>query len=171
MSAFNPWLQIESLPGLHIPLDLLANGPVSIVVQDHQAEGRWALVSVPLVPEPMLRSILPCTIGVEATIGSTTVRTGVEIFDLRGTTATLVPFEGGIAVQSLAPAQPMTGGGPNKICVLELSEVGSGPGGVAYEVADADCDDCNDLECGASCPETVGWVFVLPGGVDTITGG
>lgn len=171
MTSFNPWIQVSAAPGLRFPLTSLCSGGVAFAVRDVPGEGRWIRVSMPLVSESVLRSMLPCTIAAEATIDSRHVRTGVELFDLRGTTATLVPFGRGFAVQSLAPAAPSAGGRSNKICVLQLAEVGTGPGGTAYEVTDADCDDCNDLECGATCPETLGWVFVVPGGVETITGG
>ena len=61
--------------------------------------------------------------------------------------------------------------GSNKVCVLDLSEVGSGPGGVVFEIVDADCEDCNELECGASCSDSVGWVITIPGGHTTLGGG
>lgn len=171
MTSFNPWIQVSAAPGLRFPLSSLCRSGVDIAVRDVPGQGRWIRVSLPLVAEQLLRSLLPCTIAAEATIDSRPVRTGVEIFDLRGTTSTLVPFGNGFAVQSLAPMAVSMGGASNKICVLRLAEVGSGPGGTAYEVTDADCDECNDLECGASCPQTLGWVFVVPGGTETITGG
>lgn len=171
MTSFSPWLQVAGAPGLHFPLASLTTGPIDLAQRDVPGEGRWIRVSIPLISESLLRTVLPCTIAAEATIDSHVVRTGVELFDLRGTTATLVPFGTGFAIQSLAPYRPAGGGTSNKICVLRLTEVGSGPGGTAYEVTDADCDDCNDLECGATCPETLGWVFVVPGGIETITGG
>lgn len=171
VTSFDPWMQIAAAPGLRLPLSSLCSGSLDFAIRDVPGEGRWIRVSLPLLPETSLRTVLPCTIAAEATIDSRHVRTGVELFDLRGTTATLVPFGHRFAVQSLAPTPLAMGGNSNKICVLELAEVGTGPGGTAYEVTDADCDDCNDLECGATCPETLGWVFVVPGGVETITGG
>jgi hypothetical protein len=99
------------------------------------------------------------------------VHNGVVLFDMHGTVSTLVPFGEGFAAQSLDPRQTFSGGGSNKICVMKLQQIGVGNAGVAYQVTDADCQDCNDLECGSGCPETVGWVFVMPGGMETITGG
>ncbi|GAB4142263.1 MAG: hypothetical protein Fur0037_09400 [Planctomycetota bacterium] len=171
MTSFDPWMQVASMPGLRLPLSPLCSGAFDYAIRDVPGEGRWVRVSIPLIGESALRSLLPCTIAAEAVIDQRHVQTGVEIFDLRGTTATLVPFGDGFAVQSLAPTAPLSGGGPNKICVIRLTQVGGGPGGIAYEVTQADCDDCNDLECGANCPATLGWVFVMPGGVETITGG
>ena len=56
----------------------------------------------------------------------------------------------------------------NQVCVLDLAQVGDGPGGVVYEVTAADCEDANELECSSSCSASVGWVLTIPGGVELI---
>lgn len=170
MTSFRPWIQVAQLPGFRIPLD--AMGSQTVVRQRvTQQEGLWVTVSVPLVSEDLLRMLLPATLGAEATIGGRGVRSVAKVFPQGATTATLVPFEDGFAVQSIGSAGFFRGGGSNKICVLSLSELGTGPAGTTYRVTDALCDDCNDLECGVGCEDTVGWVFVVPGGVQPITGG
>jgi hypothetical protein len=171
LSNFQCWIQIGVAPGLRIPLDSLGSGPLVFRQRDAGPDGLWVTLSVPLASENLLRVLLPCTIGAQATIGTRAIRTGVQLFDIHGSTASLVPFHNGFAVQPINPACALTGGGSNRICVLGLTEAGSGPGGTAYQVSSADCDDCNDLECGIGCTETLGWVFVIPGGIETITGG
>jgi hypothetical protein len=171
LSNFQCWIQIGPAPGLRIPLDSLGSGPLVLRQRAAGQEGLWVTLSVPLASENLLRVLLPCTVGAEAMIGSRSIHTGVQLFDICGSTASLVPVRNGFAVQPISPSGALTGGGSNRICVRGLSEAGSGPGGLAYEVTSADCDDCNDLECGAGCAGTLGWVFVIPGGIETITGG
>lgn len=172
LGAFRPWLRIGAIPGLEISLDSLASGVSSILHHVDPVEGYWVRVLVPLASENALRMLLPCTIGARAAIGGRQIDTAVALFDARGTTSTLVPFaDDSYAVQSIGSVAAFQGGGSNRICVLQLTEVGTGPGGVAYEVSAADCDDCNGLQCGVDCPHAIGWIFVVPGGVEVITGG
>lgn len=172
LSSLDPYLQIDRYPGLRIPLGSLASGQVSFAQRLVPNEGLWVRVSIPFASEALIRTLLPCTIGAYGTIGGRQIATDVPLFDLGGVAATMVPFGPDLfAVQSINPAAVFLGGGSNRVCVLRLSEIGSGPGGRAYRVTQADCDDCNDLECGPMCPETTGWVFVLPSGVEAITGG
>jgi hypothetical protein len=172
LSSFQPWLSLATVPGLQIPLDSLAAGMTSILDRVDPTEGYWIRAVVPLASENLLRMLLPCTIGARARIGTRLIDTSVPLFDEAGTTATLVPFRSdGYAVQSIGSPGAFQGRGSNRICVLRLAEVGSNPAGVAYEVVQADCDDCNGLQCGVNCPHSVGWVFVVPGGVDVIAGG
>jgi len=170
LTNFQCWIQIAQAPGVHFPLDILASGAVVVRQRSEPGEGQWFHVAVPLASESMLRVFLPCTIVAETVIGGRYIRSGVQIFDAHGTTATLVPFSSGFAMQSIGASQPISGGSSNKICVIALAEVGQSAGGVVYEVQAADCDDANDLECGVSCRQAVGWVFTLPGGSGTITG-
>ena len=116
--------------------------------------------------------LLPCSIGAEATIGGRSLHTAVNLFDVQGVTTTLVPFRPGqFAMQSIGQLCGPSSSGSNKVCLLSLQRVGSGAGGVVFEVVDAFCDDCNELECSSGCTQSVGWVFTIPGGIETITGG
>lgn len=172
LTSFQPWLQVQTLPGVSLPLESLTSGPVVFNQRSDPLQGLWVHVAMPLACESLLRCVLPCTIGADAVIGGRSLRSATKLFDLRGTVATLVPFDGGgFAVQSIAATSPFAGGDSNKVCVLSLRQVGSGPAGTVYEVTDAICDDCNDLECGVGCPNAIGIVITLPGGVETITGG
>lgn len=171
MTGFRSWLEIGQVPGLQIPLDSLASGGVVYRSRQVPMEGEWISVSLPLASASMLNLLLPCTIVAEAQFGSRTVRHGVKLFDLNGTTATLVPWDQRFAVQTLVPTPSLPGCEPNKVCVLSLVPVSVTPGGIAFEVAEADCVDCNDLECGQACTDSEGWVFIVPGGLGTITGG
>ncbi|MBK8099249.1 MAG: hypothetical protein IPK26_19240 [Planctomycetes bacterium] len=171
MTSFRSWIEFGLAPGLQIPLDSLASGGVVFRSRSVPTEGELVSVSVPLVSSATLNLLLPCTIVAEAGFGTRTVRHGVKLFDLNGTTATLVPWDDRFAVQTLAPSPSEPGSDPNKVCVLSLRPVSVTPGGIAFEVDDADCVDCNDLECGQACADTEGWVFIVPGGLGTITGG
>lgn len=169
MTSFQPWIHVPGYPLMS--LDILSAGSIHMRSREVAGEGRWYVLSLPITSTEVLQHLLPCTLGADATIGGRAIRTGTKLFDLRGTIATMVPSGSRFAVQSIAAVRPFAGGGSNKICLLELNEAGDSPQGTIYQVVDAECDDCNDLECGVSCPETVGWTFVLPGGVTTITGG
>lgn len=172
LSSFQTWLELPALPGIHVPLDVLGVSGIDFAQRATANQGLWVRLSIPMVSEAMLRYVLPCTIRASATIGGRTIETGVKLFDAQGTICTLVPFNRErLALQSigqvLAPSSLTT----NRVCLLMLERVGSGPGGDVFEVVSADCSDCNELECGASCPQSVGWIFSIPGGLETITGG
>jgi hypothetical protein len=171
MTSFRIWVQVAPLPGIQIPLESLTAGHVTVRQREVPQEGLWAILSAPLVPEDLLRLVLPCTVVAEARIGERSIRSGTQVFGIGQTAATLVPFESGIAIQTLSREAAVSGGGSNKICVIRLERVGSTVAGTIYRARDAACDDCNDLECGIGCPESVGWIFVIPGGIETITGG
>lgn len=171
MTSFHSWIEFGQVPGLQVPLDSLASGGVVYRSRSVPTEGEWISVSVPLASAAVLNLLLPCTIVAQARFGTRTVRHGVTLFDLNGTTATLVPWDDRFAVQTLVPTPAVPGCDPNKVCVLNLVPVSMTPGGIAFEVVDADCVDCNDLECGQACADTEGWVFIVPGGLGTITGG
>jgi hypothetical protein len=116
---------------------------------------------------------LPFTIIAEVVVGGEYLKTGVCLLDVQGKTVNIVPFgtrsEGKYAFQSIAPPVTM-GCATNKVCVLDLNEVGSGPGGVVYEIVDADCQDANELECGAGCSQSIGSILTIPGGQAALRG-
>lgn len=172
LTSFQASLVLPALPGVSVPIDML--GFSSLVFRQRQTatDGLWLQLSVPMVSEQVLRTILPCTIQAQAVIGGRTIRTAVKLFDVQGVTCTLVPFDNQrFAMQSIGQLAAPTSMGSNRVCVLLLEQVGSGPGGAVFEVVAADCEDCNELECGASCAQSVGWIFSIPGGIETITGG
>ena len=172
LTSLQTWVEFGMAPGLRISLDTLGSAPLSVSQRAVPDEGLWATVTIPLASEALLRCLLPCTIGANATIGTRSIVTAVPLFDMAGSTATLVPYaEDRYAVQSIGPSGAIAGGGTNRVCVLELTQLQAVPGGTAYRVNQADCDDCNDLECGAACSLAEGWIFVLPGGLGAITGG
>jgi hypothetical protein len=94
----------------------------------------------------------------------------VQLFDVEGTTTTLTPFgDGRFALQSIGVlAAPV---GCNKVCMLQLEVVGTGPCGAVIQVVDAGCEDCNELRCGVACRDALGWLIDLPGGMGSLTGG
>lgn len=171
MTSFQTWLELPSLPGLQVPLDVLSVGGIVVAQRQTPSEGLWVQVSVPMVSEQVLRTVLPCSIQATATIGGRTIRAGVNLFDLHGVTTTITPFGAGrFAMQSIGVmAFPPTSS--NRVCLLQLAQVGTGPAGTVFEVVDADCEDCNELECGPSCVECIGWLINVPGGMESLGGG
>lgn len=171
LSSFETWLELPALPGLHIPLDILGVGGIVFAQRQTETEGLWVQVSVPMVSEQALRMVLPCSIQASATIGGRSIRTGVQLFDVQGVTTTLTPFgTGKFAMQSIGVASAAPTCSSNRVCLMQLEQVGSGPAGTIFEVMDADCEDCNELECGPSCPGCVGWLINVPGGWESLTG-
>ena len=172
LTNFQTWLEMPGFPGAQVPLDVLGFSGIEFAERQTPDQGLWVRLSVPMVSEQVLRVVLPCTIRASATIGGRTIQTGVKLFDVQGTVSTLVPFDRDhLALQSIGQTSAPSSLSTNKVCLLMLERVGTGPGGDVYEVVTADCTDCNELECGASCSQSVGWIFSLPGGLETITGG
>jgi len=177
MSSFQTWLELPGFPGLQIPIDVLGTNQGDFAQRQTATEGLWVRMSIPMVSIDVLRMVLPCSIHARAVIGGRSITTCVKLFDVQGVPCTLTPFNGNpnqLAVQTLGilrAGDSGTASGTNRVCLLTLERAGSGPGGDVYEVVDASCEDCNELECGPSCPQSIGWVFTIPGGIETITGG
>lgn len=176
ITSFDTWLEMPSLPGLRFPLNAFAAAGVEYRERVTANDGIWLQVSIPLVSEAVLRAVLPCTIYAESTIAGRALVSGAQLVQVQGDIATLVAFgDGRFVLQTIRPLPATTAGGgftpeSNRVCVLELEEVGSGPGGTVYEVVDAECEDANELECSSACPESIGWIFTIPGGSGTLGG-
>jgi hypothetical protein len=168
IANFSSWIELPSLPGLQIPLNMLAFGNIEFRQRLTAAEGNWVIVSVPLVSTTILQAVLPCSFHAMSMIGGRHLRSTVQLLDMQGTISSLVSYgENSFAVQSIAP---IPGGGlSNRVCVIDLQEVGSGVGGTVYQVISAFCDDCNEVECSPNCPQTVGWLVTIPGGMCGMT--
>ena len=166
---FAIWFETPFAPGVRIPLDGILLAAPTIEIRVTPADGVWLRVSAPMASVALLHALLPCSIQCEGMMEGRYVRTGVSLFDVQGAIATLVPFNAGFAVHSIGSLPP-SGGYANKVCVVDLSEVGTGPGGTVFEVTGADCLDCNELECGSGCAGTLGMVITIPGGTAVLTG-
>lgn len=170
VGSFSVWFESPWAPGLRLPIESLFVY-ADVATRTTANEGIWLRASVPLVSTSMLQALLPCGIFAEASIGGHMLRTGVKLVDIQGTIASLVPFQrrerSRFAVQSIA-APVSLDAATNKVCVLDLAEVGSGPGGTVYEVVAADCEDCNELECGVGCSQSLGWILTIPGGLSAL---
>jgi hypothetical protein len=172
LTSFETWLELPALPGLHIPLNVLGFNGVEFAQRQTQTEGLWVRLSVPMVSEQVLRMVLPCSIQSAATIGGRSIRTGVQLFDLDGVTTTITPFgDGRFAMQSIGAIFAPPSCTSNKVCLMQLEVVGTGPAGLVLQVVDADCEDCNELECGPACRDCRGWLIDVPGGMGSLTGG
>lgn len=172
VSGFAVWFESPWAPGVRLPLESLFAGAV-ISERNTPEDGLWLLASAPLADVSLLQALLPFGIYAEAVVGGEVLETGVSLLDVQGTVSCLVPFgprsQGLFALQSIAP--PVTAAtATNRVCVLDLNEVGSGPGGVVFQIVAADCEDCNELECGVSCAQSVGSILTIPGGLAPLRG-
>ncbi|MCB9884361.1 MAG: hypothetical protein H6838_02655 [Planctomycetes bacterium] len=171
LNGLETWLQVPGYPGLHVPLSLLAFDDLVVRQRQTANDGLWVYVGVPMISEAVLQQMLPCSIHARASFVGRVVTTGVKLFYVQGQTVSLVPFgEGSFALQTIGLQSMSTNSYSNKVCLLELREAGSGPGGTVYEVTAAECEDCNELECSPSCPQSVGWLITLPGGLQGMFG-
>jgi hypothetical protein len=170
VSGFHTWFELPAAPGVRFTFDLLGFGAPVFRTRDAGAQGIWMQVSVPVVSPALLQALLPCSVQVESFVGGRYLRSGVSLFDLGGSITSLVPFgNGAYAAQTIAPT-PSMGGLSNRVCLLDLVEVGTGPAGVVYQITNAYCDDCNEVECAPTCPASIGWLITVPGGTGTIGG-
>lgn len=165
VTSFTTWLELPSLPGVHIPFDAFASGVANFAQRSTAADGTWLSFSVPLVDAQVLAAVSPLTVRASSMVNGRAIESGVTVFDVQGQLSSLVPFGDGFALQSLSVLQSVGGAHSNKVCVLELVQGASGPGGTLFEVMAATCEDCNDVECSLHCPESVGWVVTIPGGL------
>jgi hypothetical protein len=168
IQSFQAWVELPALPGVRIAFDFLGFGTPLFRTRNAGPAGYWIQLSVPMVTPSLLQNLLPCSIQVESLVGNRLVRSGVSLFDLAGSITTMVPFGGGrFAAQCIAP-NPQGGGLSNRVCLLDLTEVGTGPAGTIYQITNAFCDDCPEVECAPTCPASIGWLITVPGGLGVI---
>jgi len=165
------WVDLPQYPGLRVPLMVLAGGGPCVFRDRITAhDGYWVQFSAPVVSTSFLQLFLPCSFHAEAMISGRYLHTGVQVVNVGGVVSTLVPYGDRFAVQAITPIPASASSLSNRVCLLELEEVGSGPGGTIYQVVDAFCDDCNELECDANCPQSIGWILTIPGGLAAMGG-
>jgi hypothetical protein len=172
LTSFTAWIEFPQLPGVRFSFDMLSLGAAVFRDRDAGAAGRWIQLSVPMLSTNLLQQLLPCSIQIESVLGGRQLRSGVNLFNVQGNVSTLVPFDQGrFAVQTIGPIAYGSGPGvlSNRVCLIELEEIGSGLGGTVYEVVDANCEDCNEIECSPNCHESVGWILTIPGGLQAIS--
>jgi hypothetical protein len=171
LTSFNAWLEMPSAPGVRFSFDMMSFGPPVFTQRDAGPQGLWMVLSVPLVSASLLHLLAPLSLHAESTIAGRSIHSAVTLFELQGELSTLVPYDtASYAVQAITTAAGGGGNLSNRVCLLDLSEVGAGPGGTIYEVVAARCEDCNEVECSPSCPQSVGWLVTIPGGLGTIGG-
>ncbi|MBL8748636.1 MAG: hypothetical protein JNK78_05715 [Planctomycetes bacterium] len=167
---FSVWFETPWLPGIQIPLEGVLFAAPTIESRHTTVHGTWLRVSTPLASMSLLQALMPCSIHCRGSVQGRDIHSAVTLFDMAGTPSTIVPFDDhSFAVQTIE-APVATACQSNKVCVLDLTEVGSGPGGTVFEVTDAKCTDCNELECGSGCAASVGWLLTIPGGISVLTG-
>jgi len=174
ISSFQTWLESPSLPGLQIPLNAFAAAGTVYRERVTAEQGTWVQISMPLVSEPLLQAVLPCTVCAQTTVSGQQLQSGHQLIQVPAGIATLVPFEEDrYVLQTLSPV-PTTSTSltveSNKVCILTLEEDSTGPAGTTYVVSAADCEDANDLECDTSCSQSVGWTVTIPGGTELLSG-
>ena len=171
MTSFSAWVEMPIAPGLRFTFDLMSFGPAIFSQRDAGVDGLWMSLSVPLVSTDLLHLLAPLSLHAESTIDGRVIHSAVNLFDMQGELSTLVAFDSSsYAVQAIAASSGGGGNLSNRVCLLDLTEVGSGPGGTVYEVVAARCEDCNEVECSPNCPQSVGWLVTIPGGLGTMGG-
>jgi len=173
IQTFHTWLENPALPGVQFPLNGFATAGAVFREQVTAEHGVWVQLSVPMVSEAVLQTVLPCTIWAETTVAGQQLQSGQKLIPVPAGVASVVPFgDGRYVVQTLSPI-PSTSTlsvETNKVCILTLEEDTTGPAGTTYIVTAADCESANDLECETSCSQSVGWTITIPGGTELLTG-
>ncbi|MGC6486274.1 MAG: hypothetical protein ACON4Z_01385 [Planctomycetota bacterium] len=174
IQSFACWLENPAIPGFAFPINVLSACGGYYRERETSSDGTWIQLSVPMVSESLLHSLLPCTIWVETTVGGQQLRSGQKLIPVPAGIATLVPYvDDRYVIQTLSPV-PSTSAGlsveTNKVCILTLEEDTTGPAGTTYIVTEADCEDANDLECETTCSQSVGWTITIPGGTELLSG-
>ncbi|MFK7739406.1 MAG: hypothetical protein AB8H80_03710 [Planctomycetota bacterium] len=174
VESFQAWFERPEWPGLKIPFSLMSLGEHIYRERDAGADhGIFIQLSVPLVSEQELSSLLPCTFWAESVVGGRHVQSGVKLVGVPSGIVTIVPFgDERFVMQALRPVpllNPLVTES-NRVCVLTLRELSSGPAGTSYEVDAADCEDANELECTTDCSNSVGWTITVPGGTEMLGG-
>jgi len=172
----DPWIE---LMGARVPFGLqFGSQNVFLEQRVDPYEGHFAVLSTRLADRATLQSLLPCTFGADARIGTRTLRVGTHTFDLDGQFSHLVPIGapgpngGGFAVQQSGAPQEDSNpfANSNKLCVMQLRRVGTAPGGILFETRDPNCEEASGLECSVKCPQAEGWTITLPDGLGPLTG-
>jgi hypothetical protein len=172
IQSFATWYESPSYPGIQLPLNSFATSETIYRERITPTDGIWVQVSIPLVPEATLSSVLPCTIWAESVIAGETVTSGTNLVNTSSGVASLVPFDEWRYVFQILTPQPanMMVTESNQVCVIELKEQTSGAAGTTYQVTDADCEDANELECSTACQQSIGWTVTIPGGTALVGG-
>ena len=137
-------------------------------------DGVMVIVSTRLVDLQTFHALLPCTVGADAQIGAVAYSAGTYLGIHEAELVHLVPLgPKGFALHSPGRqgGDSSQSGYTNKICVIQLEEVGTSSAGTVYEAVDPDCEPASGLRCSVRCKESGGWTIILPKGVTTITGG
>lgn len=181
VQGFETWIEWPWFPEQRLLFDMLSLGAPIYRERRTTNQGTWVSISVPVASVDLIQSICPMSVCAQAEVGGRRIRSVSPVYDIAGELRSLVPFGTGYALQQLYPAplpslfDSVGGGGAttlsNRVCVLELSEAGIGPGGSLYEVVAAECQDCNDVECSTACGDAIGWVLTLPGGLPALDAG
>ncbi|MFN6145811.1 MAG: hypothetical protein ACK5AL_05595 [Planctomycetota bacterium] len=172
VTGVDAWVDLPGLPGVRLNFDPFALPGVELAVRNAGNGCAWVRCSVPLLQAGLLQTIAPCSFGVDAVVGGRTLTSGNKLIEVQGVLATLTPFGGNsLAVQSVSPPLANTAGAlsSNRICVLDMQEIGASPTGTLYSVVDATCEDCNDVECVLlDCRQSIGWIVAIPGGAASL---
>ena len=173
IESFDTWLERPEWAGLRFPLNMFAAGGIVYRERVTTNDGIWVQLSIPLVSEQILKAVLPCTIWAETTVGGQSLASGMKLIDVPDGIATIVPYDSSrFVMQTLTPVPLVMDGGSqsNRVCVIDMAEESSGPSGTTYIVTAAECEDANELECSATCPDCVGWSVTIPGGTQLLGG-
>lgn len=170
----NPRLFVD-LQGSQVGIEtVLGRGILGFGYRIDPQEGTLMVLSSRIASVSELTYLLPCSFGVNASIGGRVISTGTLIVDADGTAAAAAPTSTtGFVFQPLDPVASS-----NKpfwtqahVCEMQLTPVGGGSGGSQVcQVSDAECTGQPTLRCAPSCSSWMGKVLVVPYGLGFLTG-
>lgn len=155
-------------------------------IKSVEREGDYLFASARLCDLDQVKPLLPCTLGVDGSIGGKQMASGIVLDEVDGEVVGLVPLpdtyaqafalhpiDGGSFAQAAdnedgpGSGNGTTVGGPrrfwqgSKTCEMQLVPVGSGGGSTVTEVSDARCSGAPTLRCAPSCADWTGKIYVI----------
>lgn len=176
VQQFSPWVDLGAG---RLPFDLLGSGIPLLRLQPLPDGSTLVMLSTDVGPLGNFTAArFPVTVGADALLGTKAVSSGVHLNVAQGELISMTPNlfytkPDLFAVRSTQSPRnkPNPFQNANKVCVMDIQAIGSGPAGVIYEVSDARCQTAQGLNCGPECSQMMGWTFTLPSGAPAITGG
>lgn len=159
--------------GTRLPLSsLLGVGRTGIATGWDPNEGLMCVASFELGAESALRTVMPCTIGATAVVGSRVFNSGAFLQEVDGISTVLTAADDDKGfVMPLDPAQnedPFWSS--SRVCVMQLEVMSASPAGALCEVRNAECMSSGRLACPPTCISSRGRSMFFPNGISTVTG-
>lgn len=151
---------------------MIGAGGAAMSVRVDAVEGLFCIASFELLNLEALRSILPCTVGATAMVGSRVIHSGAYLQDVAGvvTVLTAADDDKGMVVPLDQAATDDPFWTSARICVMQLEVMSTTPSGSLCEVRNAECMSSGRLACPPTCLQSRGSSMFFPNGLGTVTG-